>query len=163
MKSKTLFTCHAAIIAAMYVALALISTSFGMSSGVIQCRLSEALCILPVFTPAAVPGVTVGCLITNLVSGCNWLDILFGTAATLIGALGTRALRKFRMLAPLPPIVANTLIIPFVLKYAYNVGDALPFIFVTVGAGEIISAGLFGYILMAAVWPIRTKLFGKEQ
>ena len=163
MKSKTLFTCHAAIIAAMYVALALISTAFGMSSGVIQCRLSEALCILPIFTPAAVPGVTVGCLITNLVSGCNWLDILFGTAATLLGALGTRALRKFRILAPFPPIVANTLIIPFVLKYAYNVGDALPFIFVTVGAGEIISAGLFGYILMAAVWPIRTKLFGREQ
>ena len=162
MKRKTLFTCYAAIIAAMYVVLSLISTAFGMSSGVIQCRLSEALCILPVFTPAAVPGVTVGCLISNIWAGGNWADIVFGTAATLIGAIGTRALRKFRIFATLPPIVANTLIIPFVLKYAYNVGDALPFIFATVGAGEIISAGLFGYILMAAVWPIRTKLFGRE-
>ena len=80
MKRKTLFTCYAAIIAAMYVVLSLISTAFGMSSGVIQCRLSEALCILPVFTPAAVPGVCIKC--QACVKACphgakSWQDAAF--------------------------------------------------------------------------------------
>lgn len=160
MKRKTLFLCYAAIIAAMYVALTLVSSAFGLSSGVIQCRLSEALCILPIFTPAAVPGLTVGCLIANLFTpGAMWQDILFGTLATFIGAFGTYILRKFRFLAPLPTVVANTLIIPFVLKFAYNVGDALPFLFLTVGLGEIISAGIFGYVLLFALYPVKNKIF----
>ena len=160
MKRKTLFLCYAAIIAAMYVALTLVSSAFGLSSGVIQCRLSEALCVLPIFTPAAVPGLTVGCLIANLFTpGVMWQDIIFGTLATFLGALGAYLLRKCRFLAPLPTVAANTLIIPFVLKFAYNVGDALPFLFLTVGIGEIISAGVFGTVLLVSLYPIRNKIF----
>ena len=160
MKRKTLYLCHAAMIAAMYVALTLISSVFGLSSGVIQCRLSEALCILPLFTSAAIPGLTVGCLIANLLaSGILWQDLIFGTLANFICALGTYFLRKHKYLSPLPPILSNTLIIPFVLKFAYGFGDALPFIFLTVGIGEIISAGVFGYILLAALYPIKNKIF----
>ncbi len=160
MKRKTLFLCYAAIIAAMYVALTLVSSAFGLSSGVIQCRLSEALCILPIFTPAAVPGLTVGCLIANLFTpGAMWQDIIFGTFATFLGALGTYLLRRIKFLAPLPTVAANTLIIPFVLKFAYNVGDALPFLFLTVGLGEVISAGIFGYVLLFALEPVKNKIF----
>ena len=160
MKRKTLFICHAAIIAAMYVALTHLSTMLGLSSGVIQCRFSEALCILPFFTPAAIPGLAIGCLIANLLASAIWQDLVFGTLATLLGALGTYFLRKqSRFLAPIPPILANTLIIPFVLKLAYGLGDALPFIFLTVGIGEVISAGIFGYVLLCAIYPMRKKIF----
>ena len=159
MKKKTLYLCYAAMIASMYVVLTFLSSLFGLSSGVIQCRISEALCILPVFTSAAIPGLAIGCLISNFIAGAIWQDILFGTLATLIGALGTYLLRKWSFLSPLPAIAANTLIIPFVLKFAYGLGDALPFIFLTVGIGEIISAGIFGYILLASLYPIRHKIF----
>ena len=160
-----------AVIAAIYVVLCQIFAPISFRD--VQVRIAEGLTILPYFTPAAIPGLFIGCLLGNLLGGAIPVDVIFGSLATLIGALGTWAIGNWirrhqqsnasKYLLPIPPIVANTLIIPFVLKYAYNVGDALPFIFVTVGAGEIISAGLFGYILMAAVWPIRTKLFGKEQ
>ena len=159
MKKRTLFITYAAIIAAMYVVLTQISTTFGLSSGVIQCRLSEALCILPLFTPAAIPGLAIGCLISNLLASAIWQDLVFGTLATLLGALGTYFLRKYRYLSPLPTIAANTLIIPFVLKFAYGIDEALPFMFLTVGLGEIISAGVLGYVLLLAIYPIRNKLF----
>lgn len=159
MKKKTLYLCYAAMIAALYVALTYLSAAFGLSSGVIQCRISEALCILPIFTPAAIPGLAVGCLIANLLTGAAPLDVVFGTIATLLGALGTYALRRWRFAAPWPAVLANTLIIPFVLRFVYNVPDALPFLFLTVGIGEIISAGIFGYALLFALYPIRNKLF----
>ena len=162
MKKKTLYLCHAAIIAAMYVVLSYVSAALGLASNVIQCRFSEALCILPIYTPAAVPGVAIGCLIFNIMSACAWQDVLFGTLATLLGAVGARLLRRVPLLAPWPTVIANTLIIPFVLIYAYGVGDAWFFLMLTVGVGEIISAGIFGYILMIAVNPVRYKIFGKD-
>jgi uncharacterized membrane protein len=163
MKKKTLFLCHAAIIAAMYVVLSFVSAALGLSSGVIQCRISEALCILPIYTPAAIPGVAIGCLLFNLMSACAWQDVLFGTLATLIGALVAYLLRSLPYLAPLPTILSNTFIIPFVIKYAYNVDEALPFLLLTVFLGEVISAGIFGYILMTALKPISRKIFGKDR
>ena len=159
MKRNTLFVCHAALIAAMYVALTFVSTAFGLSSGVIQCRLSEALCILPFFTPAAIPGLTIGCLIANLQAAAIWQDLIFGTLATLLGAIGTYYLRRWKFLAPIPTVLANTLIIPIVLKFAYMLDGALPFMFLTVGIGEIISAGIFGYALLFALLPIKDKIF----
>ena len=159
MKKKTLFLCYAAMIAALYVALTYLSSAFGLSSGVIQCRISEALCILPLFTPAAIPGLAIGCFIANLTTAAPWQDLVFGTLATLLGALGTYALRRWRFAAPWPTVLANTLIIPFVLRFAYEVPDALWFLFLTVGIGEIISAGIFGYALLFALHPIRNKLF----
>ena len=138
----------AAIIAALYVLLTGVSAAFGLASGVIQIRLSEALTILPFFTPAAVPGVTLGCFLANLLTGAPLPDIIFGTLATFLGVLGAFFLKKYRYLIALPTILSNALIIPLVLQYAYGVPDAFWYLMLTVGAGEVISAGLFGGLLL---------------
>ena len=104
---KVLLIVQAALIAAIYVVLTYFISAFNLASGAIQVRISEALTILPVFTPAAIPGLFIGCLLSNLLTGCMPLDVVFGSLATLIGACGTYALRKHKWLAPLPPIVAN--------------------------------------------------------
>lgn len=141
----------AAIIAALYTVFTFISASVGLSSGVIQLRLSEMLCILPVFTPAAVPGLFIGCLLSNLLTGCMPFDILFGSLATLLGAVGTYFLRKRKWVFVLPPILANTLIIPFVLAYVYQLDGSVPYFMLTVGIGEWLSCGVLGmffYLLL---------------
>ena len=160
-RSKISYICISAIISAMYVALTLVSNIFGLSSGVIQCRLSEALCILPYFTPAAVPGVTIGCLLANLLTTGNPIDILFGTFATFIGMVGAHLLRKNRWLISLPTILANTLIIPFVLKYMFMLEESVWYFFVTIFIGELISAGIFGTALLLAVERHRSRKSNK--
>lgn len=142
---------HASIIAALYAVLTFIANAMGLASGVIQVRISEALTILPFFTPAAIPGLFIGCLLSNLITGAAIWDIIFGSIATLIGAIGTYALRKYKWLAPIPPIIANTVIVPLVLMYAYNVSETLPYLALTVGVGEVISAGVLGMILLKAL------------
>ena len=112
---KTQFLTHAAVIAALYVVLTLLANALGLASQAIQVRFSEALTILPYFTPAAIPGLFVGCLISNTITGCALLDIIFGSIATLLGGFGTYALRKNKWLAPISPILTNTIIVPFVL------------------------------------------------
>lgn len=161
---KNLYLVRAAVIAALYVALTWLVAPFGLSGmGAVQLRISEALCILPYFTSAAIPGLTIGCLLANLFTAAALPDIVFGTLATLLGALGTWALRRWRFLAPLPPILANTLIIPFVIKYAYvNVAESLPFLFLSVGIGELLSVGVFGMILLVALERVRRPLFGDK-
>ena len=137
---KVLFITQGAVIAAIYVVLTYIVSLLGLTNGVIQVRLSEALTILPVFTPAAIPGLVVGCVISNILTGAVIWDVIFGSLATLIGAVGTYLLRKHhRILYPLPPIIANTVIVPLVLTYAYGVPDALWFSALTVCAGDVIS------------------------
>ena len=132
--NKVTFLTQAAVIAAIYVVLTIIFAPF--SFGEVQVRISEALTVLPFFTPAAIPGLFVGCIIANLFGGAIPADIIFGSIATLLGALGTYALRKkSRFLAPLPPIIANTLIVPFVLYYGYGVNLPIPFMMLTVGIG----------------------------
>lgn len=150
-KNKTRLVAHGAIIAALYVVLTYIATLMGLSSGVIQIRFSEALTVLCAYTPAAIPGLFIGCLISNIFSGCIVWDIIFGSLATLLGALGTYALRNKKILAPLPPILSNTIIVPFVLRFAYGAPGSIAFFALTVGIGEIISCGLLGYILMSAL------------
>lgn len=157
MNKKVNFICQAAAIAALYVVLTFVFSSF--ASGFIQVRISEALTILPYFTPAAIPGVVIGCLLSNWLTGCVIWDILFGSLATLIGALGSYCLRRHQWLIPLPPIVANTIIVPFVLRYAYNVPHALPFMMATVGAGELISCYFLGMLLLLALKKFRGPLF----
>lgn len=149
MKSKKLTL--AATIAALYVILTGIAKLFGLDSGVIQIRFSEALCILPCFTPAAVPGLFIGCLLSNILSGGVIWDVIFGSLATLLGAIGTRMLRKNRFLAVLPPILSNTIIIPFVLSYAYGMSGSIPYFMLTVGIGEVISCGILGLLLYSSV------------
>jgi len=158
MKSKKLvFICQAAVIAALYVVLTYVFSAF--ASGVIQVRVSEALTILPAFTPAAIPGLVIGCLLSNTLTGCVLLDIIFGSVATLIGALGSYALRRHTWLVPIPPIVSNMIIVPFVLRYAYGATDAFPFMIATVGAGEIISCYLLGMLLYGALKKLNHSLF----
>ena len=148
---RILFLCRGAIVAALYVVLTFLAKLLGLDSGVIQVRFSEMLCILPIFMPASIPGLAVGCFLSNLLVGAHWLDILIGPMATLIGALGTYLLRKVKWLAPLPAVLSNALIIPFVLSYAYGVEDAIPFLMLTVGIGELISVyGLGGMLMISA-------------
>lgn len=158
MKNKKLvFICQAAVIAALYIVLTYVFSAF--ASGVIQVRVSEALTILPAFTPAAIPGLVIGCLLSNTLTGCVLLDIIFGSVATLIGALGSYALRRHTWLVPIPPIVSNMIIVPFVLRYAYGATDAFPFMIATVGAGEIISCYLLGMLLYGALKKMNHSLF----
>ena len=133
MKNKSvLFMAQAAMIAAIYVVLTIVFAPF--SFGEVQVRIAEALTILPVFTPAAIPGLFIGCLIGNILGGALLPDIIFGSLATLIGALFTYLLRKrSKFLAPLPPILANIVVVPFVLRYAYGVLLPIPFMMLTVG------------------------------
>lgn len=151
-KQKTLFLCEAGIVAALYTALTLLSGMLGLASGAIQFRISEALCILPVFFPAAIPGLTLGCLISDVLTQCLWQDVLFGTLATLIGAVGARLLGKLSVwLTPIPTVLANTLILPWVFVYAYRAEAGVFFLFCTVGAGEILSAYVCGMLLLLAL------------
>lgn len=156
------FIVQGAAIAALYVVLTLFSNIFGLASGVVQVRISEALTVLPFFTPAAVPGLFVGCIISNLLAGSAIWDVVFGSIATLIGAVGTYLLRKkTKWLAPLPPIAANTLIVPFILAFAYGAEESIPFLMLTVGAGEIISCGVLGLILLKALEKHAKDIFGQ--
>ena len=149
----TLYTSRGALIAALYVVLTMVATMVGLSSGVIQFRISEALCILPIFFPEAVPGLFIGCLISNLmVPGVAIWDVIFGSLATLLGALGAYYLRrrltkKTIWIATIPTILANMIIIPPVLILAYGVTDAYFFLVGTIALGEIVCAGIGGTVL----------------
>ena len=148
------------MIAALYVVLTLLFAP--ISYGEVQVRISEALTILPFFTPSAIPGLFVGCLIANMIGGAVALDMVFGSIATLIGAVGTYLLRKKnRFLAPLPPILSNAVIIPFVLYYGYGVTLPIPLMMLTVGAGEVVSAGLFGLLLQTVLLKSNVRIFEK--
>jgi len=144
---KSNYLTTAAIIAALYIVLTLFTNLLGLANGAIQIRISEALCVLPMFTPAAIPGLFLGCLVSNIFTGCVFWDVIFGSLATLIGAVFTYNLRKYRRLAILPPIISNTLIIPFVLKYAYGMPLGLWYFIITIGIGEILSCGVLGALL----------------
>lgn len=157
--NKVRFLAQGAMIAAVYVALTVVFAPISFSE--IQVRVAEALTILPVFTPAAIPGLFLGCLIGNIAGGALVPDIIFGSLATLIGAFGTWKLRRAHpFLAPVPPILANTVIVPFVLKYAYEVPLPVPFMMLTVGAGEILSCGVLGMLLYYALRSRREQIFG---
>ena len=154
---KVLFITQAAMIAAVYVVLTLVFAPFGF--GQVQFRISEALTILPMFTPAAIPGLFVGCLLGNILAGSILPDILFGSLATLIGAVGSDLLRKHRYLVPLPPIFANILIVPFILRYGYQFLLPIPFMMLTVGIGEVACCGILGLILMFALNKYKHQIF----
>jgi uncharacterized membrane protein len=148
-QERVRFITLSATIAALYVVLTLVSAMFGLSSGAIQIRISESLCVLSFFTPAAVPGLTIGCFIANLITSGEPLDLIFGTLATFIGAWGGYYLRKNKYMITLPTVLANTIIIPLVIVYGFGVKDmALPIIALTVCVGELISASLLGIGLL---------------
>ena len=181
MKNKSVrYLVTAALTAALYAALTMVL--WEISSAGIQFRLSEALCVLPAFTPAAIPGLTIGCAVANILGG-TWIDVVFGSLATLLAAIASyfigRAFRVGRtervalgakLLVPLPPVVFNALIIPFVLYYGYGVtatlGATSKFAVLglhalTVGAGEAAVCYVLGVSLMLLLNRInrRTELF----
>ena len=165
-KSNIMSLVTAAMIAALYVVLSFVSNAFGLASGAIQIRISEALTILPYFTVSAIPGITIGCILFNLLSGAALLDVLFGGLASFLGAVSswfigkvTKKVSWMKYLVPIPPILANAFIVPWVLKTAYGLTDAYWYLVLTVGIGEIISCGILGIVLMTALMPIRNVLF----
>ena len=158
---KVAFMAQAAMIAALYVVLTMVFAPFSFRE--IQVRVSEALTILPAFTPAAVPGLFIGCLLANLLGGAAVPDVIFGSLATLIGAFFTWKLRnKHPFLAPVPPILSNMLIIPFVLRYAYGVPMAIPLMMLTVGFGEVLSCGVLGMLLYYVLKKSQKQLFKQQ-
>ena len=160
MRSKRVkYITQAAMIAAIYVVLTLFISAFHLASGAIQIRISEALTVLPAFTPAAIPGLFIGCFISNLISGGLILDVIFGSLATLIGACGTYLLRKWKWAVPIPPILSNVLIVPFVQAYVYNFPGGAPYFMATVGIGQIISCGILGMIVYGIIAKHRNVIF----
>ena len=161
-KNITRAITRGAAVAALYTALTLLSALFGLSSGVIQLRLSESLCLLPLIMPEAIPGLFVGCMISNLITGCAVWDIIFGSLATLIGAYLGRylyvKLHTHPCVATLPTVLANAVIVPFVLMLAYGAEDTYFYFFATVGIGELISATLIGTAVYHKLFPLLSKL-----
>ena len=163
--SVTTKVVYGGIIAALYVVLTYVSSAVGLASGAIQVRLSECLTILPCLLTPAIPGLTVGGVLANLLSSTSSpLDVIFGSLATLLGAIGTRLLRKKPKLAWIPPVISNMIIVPLVLIQLgfKDVDIPIPFtqitlsysgflpLMITVGIGEIISCGILGMLVYQA-------------
>lgn len=167
---KVTYIVQAAVIAALYVVLTMLANALGLASHTIQVRFSEALCILPVFTPAAIPGLWIGCVIANLMTGAIIWDIIFGSLATLVGALITYKFREHKFLCTLPPVIANMIVVPFVLRYGYGIPPVylkgvdvtIPFNALTVGIGEVISVCVLGSILLRVFQKYRSTIFRSE-
>ncbi len=147
-KNEAKMLARSSMIAALYVVLTLFANALGLASGAIQVRLSEALTVLPIFFPEAIWGLGIGCLISNIITGCALPDIVFGTLATLIGAFGTYALKKNRLLAIMCPVISNSVIVPFVLKIAYGLGDAWYYLAFSVCIGELVSCVVLGKVVI---------------
>ena len=165
---KVLYLTQGAAIAAIYVVLCQIFAPISFRD--VQVRIAEGLTILPFFTSAAIPGLFVGCVLGNLLGGAIPIDIIFGSLATLIGALGTWAIgrwirrkhpasHRMKFLLPVPPIIANALIIPFILYYGYGITVPIPIQIATVGAGEILSCGVIGMIILFALEKAGMRIF----
>ena len=152
MKIRTRQLTLAALTAAAYAVLSYFGSIFGITYGPIQCRFSEALCVLPFFLPETVWGLGVGCLIANLLSPYGVLDIVVGSAATLLAALLTARCKKM-WLAPLPPVLTNTVLIGLVLAYEQACTSAAfwptyGFNALTVGLGEVVACYGLGMLLL---------------
>ena len=155
MKNKSVLNLtQASLVGAMYFVLTWIANLCGLASGAVQLRLSEALCVLPYFMPAATPGLFVGCLLANLSMGSVIWDTLLGSLATLIGAFIASKIKN-KWLVPLPTVIANTVIVPFVILFFYTPGVKSVGVYavITAGvfAGEVLSAYILGMVLLLAL------------
>mgnify|MGYP002626084557 CR=1 FL=1 len=149
---------QAAVIAGLYVLLTLVFAP--ISFGAVQIRVAEALTILPLFTPAAIPGLFIGCLLANIMGGAILWDIIFGSIATLIGAVAGYLLRFNRWLVPIPAILSNTIIVPLVLRYGYGINMPVLLLMLYIAAGEIAGCYVLGEVLASAFLSrFRVRLF----
>ncbi len=150
MKTKQLTT--AAIVGALYVVMSLFGSGFGLTFGPVQCRFSEALCVLPFLFPETVWGLFIGCLITNILSPYGMLDVVVGSLATLLAAVATRYCKN-RFVATLPPVIANMIMVSAVIAWQ-EVGfggafwGAYAYHALTIGAGEALACCVLGLILL---------------
>ena len=159
-RSSVQMLTQGAAIAALYAVLTLVFAP--ISFGAMQVRISEMLTILPLFTPAAIPGLFIGCVLANLLGGAIALDVVFGSLATLIGAVGGWLLRKNRWLVPVPAILSNAVIVPFVLKYGYAVDLPVWLMMLYVAAGEIVGCFVLGEGLASFLLK-RSDIFGPKE
>lgn len=157
--SRALYVAQGGVIAALYVVLTVTAAQFDLASGAVQVRISEALTVLPVFTPAAIPGLFIGCLLANLITGSAIYDVVFGSLITLLAAVCTHLLRDRKFIFTIPPVLFNALGVPVVLILAYGVKDAYPYLVATVGAGEAVSVFIFGFVLKRILDRYRNVLF----
>ena len=140
------------MIAALYTVLTLVAAMLNWAYGPVQFRFSEAMTVLPMFTPAAIPGLAVGCFLSNVWSNMGVMDMIFGTLATLLAAVATRAARHVRVkgipvLAPLPPVVCNALIVGLEITLVSPGGFLWPAFLanaLSVGAGELVVCYVLG-------------------
>ena len=145
-----------AVIAALYVVLTIIFAP--ISFGAVQVRIAEIMTIMPLFTPAAIPGLFLGCVLANLLGGAIIWDVIFGSVATLIGAALGYLLRKNRWLVPIPAIIANTVIVPLVLRYGYGIDMPLYLLAVYIALGEIVGCYLLGELFASVLLKHRKTL-----
>mgnify|MGYP000107918747 FL=1 len=155
---KTMFIVRSAVIAALYAALTL--ALYPISFGAVQFRVSEALTLLPIVMPEAIPGLFVGCLVSNLIGSATPWDIIFGSLATLIAAILTYATRRNKILAAFWPVLCNTVIVGLVLALTLD----LP-VFLTmgeVGLGELAVVYTVGMAMLVALKRVPKKLLGGQ-
>ncbi len=155
-KISVQFLVRAAIIAAVYAALTILLAP--ISYGFMQVRVSEALCILPFFTTAAVPGLFIGCIIANLYGGLGILDIVLGSLATLIAAYMTSKIKN-KWLAPLPAVIVNAVIIGAMLFYLQLAPLPIWMFMLYVGVGQLIACYGIGMPLLFLLQKYKIKLF----
>jgi len=148
------FLTEAAVIGAMYAVLSLVFAP--ISSGLFQVRIAEALTILPMFTPAAIPGLFVGCIIANIIGGNGPVDIILGSLATLAAAFLSGRMPK-RYLVPIPPIIINAIVVGFILNYVLKVPLAAAMLWVALG--QTVACYGLGYPLITQLEKYRDKIF----
>ena len=151
---KTKFLAQGAVIAAIYAVITIVFAP--ISYGQIQVRISEALTILPFFTPAAIPGLFIGCIIANIYGGGGPIDIIFGSLATLIAAFLTYKMPK-KILAPLPPVIVNAVIVGLILSYTLKLPVLITMLWI--GLGEFIACYALGYPLLLVLEKYKNKIF----
>lgn len=157
--NKVLYIVQAALIAGVYTALTLLLEPYSFGHMIFQFRVSEALTVLPAIIPASIPGLFVGCLVSNLLGGFGPIDIFFGSMTTLLAAFASRKLRKYSILVPLPPVLFNAIIVGGYLKFLYYKDIPLLFSMGWVGLGQLLACYGLGYPLLLLI----KKRFGETK
>lgn len=158
---KSRFITQAATISAIYIALSWIFAPISFGHNLFQFRISEALTVLPLFTPAAIPGLFIGCALSNLlIGGLGIIDLVLGSAATLTAAFLSYLLRKKNKLISLaPPVIINAIVVGTYLNYLIspeiNVLINIGWVFL----GQVVSCYFLGLPLCSAIEKYAKKFF----
>ena len=150
---------QAALVAAVYTALCMLLHPISFGFGGVELRVSEALTLLPVMMPAAVPGLFIGCLMANLLGGATMLDVVFGSLTTLVAAVLTRKHRDRPVIAAAWPVILNALVIGMLLKFAYGLAMPLWLCMLSIGAGQAVACYAIGLPLMRMMRRVPERFF----